>query len=110
MPASNARRGSLSDYIGAQRPNISGGAVFGFVNCSGFISPKCVGKNARHTIWQPSRRKSYEEAVADVDRRLACRRYRAGVRTRRIELGELVFAADRAARQETEAQEVEEWC
>jgi hypothetical protein len=26
-------------YINAQRPNISGERVFGFVNCSGFISP-----------------------------------------------------------------------
>jgi hypothetical protein len=31
-------------YIGAQRLNISGGRVFGFVNCSGFISPNASAR------------------------------------------------------------------
>src|SRR5690349_24581691 len=60
------------------------------------------------SYWQPSRRKSYEEAVADVDGRIACRRCCAGVRARRVELGELVFAADGTAREKAEAQEGEE--
>jgi hypothetical protein len=31
-------------YIGAQRLNISGDRVFGFVNCSGFITPNASAR------------------------------------------------------------------
>jgi hypothetical protein len=60
------------------------------------------------SYWQLSRRKSYEEAVADVDGRIACRRCCAGVCPRRVEFGELVFAADGTACEKAEAQESEE--